>query len=83
MPFNFETTLLDTRVTFVFLRFSRLSEPAALRRDKLQDSLVLQQYLADVEEELAWIREEEPLVKSDDLGRNLVGKELGNEVHFK
>ena len=51
----------------------RLSKPAEARRDKLQDSLVLHRYLANVEEELAWIRDKEPLVKSDDLGRNLIG----------
>ena len=50
-----------------------LSKPAEARRDKLQDSLVLHRYLANVEEELAWIRDKEPLVKTDDLGRNLIG----------
>lgn len=54
-------------------RFKRLSEPTKARRNKLQDSLALQRYLANVEEELAWIRDKEPLVKSDDLGRTLIG----------
>ena len=57
----------------VLFRFMGLSKPAEARRDKLQDSLVLHRYLANVEEELAWIRDKEPLVKTDDLGRNLIG----------
>lgn len=58
---------------FFLFRFSSLSKPAVARREKLQDSLVLHRFLANVAEELAWIRDKEPLVKSDDLGRNLVG----------
>lgn len=50
-----------------------LSEPAEARKNKLQDSLDLHRYLANVEDELAWIRDKEPLVKSDDLGRTLIG----------
>jgi len=56
-----------------------LSKPAEARRDKLQDSLVLHRYLANVEEELAWIRDKEPLVKTDDLGRNLIGTVVDRE----
>lgn len=58
---------------FLYFRFSSLSKPAVARREKLQDSVVLHRFLANVAEELAWIRDKEPLVKSDDLGRNLIG----------
>lgn len=63
----------------VLFRFMGLSKPAEARRDKLQDSLVLHRYLANVEEELAWIRDKEPLVKTDDLGRNLIGTVVDRE----
>lgn len=81
----FLTSLLD-RTIFTFsvlfrFRFTRLSEPTEARRNKLQDSLALQRYLANVEEELAWIRDKEPLVKSDDLGRTLIGTRQ-NEIHI-
>ena len=63
----------SSNVCLCLFRFMCLSKPAEARRDKLQDSLVLHRYLANVQEELAWIRDKEPLVKSDDLGRNLIG----------
>ena len=65
--FNFKVFYLS------YLRFMGLSKPAEERREKLQESLVLYRFLANVDEELAWIRDKEPLVKSDDLGRNLIG----------
>ena len=63
----------------VLFRFMGLSKPAEARRDKLQDSLVLHRYLANVEEELAWIRDKEPLVTTDALGRNLIGTVVDRE----
>ena len=70
--------LIESVLNILF-RFMGLSKPAEARRDKLQDSLVLHRYLANVEEELAWIRDKEPLVKTDDLGRNLIGTVVDRE----
>ena len=70
-------------VLLFYFRFKCLSEPAEARRNKLQDSLALQQFLSNVEEELAWIRDEEPLVKSDDLGRTLIGMNMLELEHAK
>ncbi|XP_068689103.1 spectrin beta chain-like isoform X1 [Montipora foliosa] len=70
---HFEKNEIEDRAKAVAERFMGLSKPAEERREKLQESLVLYRFLANVDEELAWIRDKEPLVKSDDLGRNLIG----------
>ncbi|KAK2560477.1 Spectrin beta chain [Acropora cervicornis] len=70
---HFEKGDIEDRAKAVAERFSSLSKPSVARREKLQDSVVLHRFLANVAEELAWIRDKEPLVKSDDLGRNLIG----------
>ena len=54
-------------------RFCQLEEPAALRKQLLEESQRLQEFYRDVEGELSWIREKEPIASSDDLGKNLTG----------
>jgi len=55
------------------LRFSKLSEPASERRQQLEDSLKLQQFSRDVEDEMQWIKERKPLAESNDFGKSLMG----------
>ena len=55
------------------LRFCQLEEPAALRKQLLEESQRLQELYRDVEGEFSWIREKEPIAASDDLGKNLTG----------
>ena len=43
----------------------------ALRREQLEDSVKLQQFLHDTEEELRWVRERESLASSTALGNSL------------
>ena len=43
----------------------------ARRHQQLEDSLKLHQFLHDVEDELAWMREREPLASNTDLGSSL------------
>ena len=54
-------------------RFCQLEEPAALRKQLLEESQRLQEFYRDVEGEFSWIREKEPIASSDDLGKNLTG----------
>lgn len=49
-----------------------MHDPVQIRRENLEDSLLLHQFNRDVEDELSWISEKEPLAASSDLGNNLV-----------
>ncbi|XP_071037774.1 spectrin beta chain [Parasteatoda tepidariorum] len=53
-------------------RYQSLHDPVQIRRENLEDSLLLHQFNRDVEDELSWICEKEPLAASADLGNNLV-----------
>ncbi|GIY06493.1 hypothetical protein CDAR_514752 [Caerostris darwini] len=53
-------------------RYQSLHDPVQIRRENLEDSLLLHQFNRDVEDELSWIYEKEPLAASTDLGNNLV-----------
>lgn len=70
---HFQKDEIAERARAIVDRFEQLAGPMTSRREKLDQSLLLHQFLEDLEEELAWIREKEPLVKSNDLGRNLTG----------
>lgn len=50
------------------LRYQALREPMAARKQKLSDSLRLQQLFRDVEDEETWIREKEPIAASTNRG---------------
>jgi len=47
--------------------------PAGVRKQRLMDSLAVQQLFRDVEDEEAWIREKEPIIASTNRGRDLIG----------
>ena len=66
---------------FFLYRFSKLSDPAADRRQQLEDSLTLQQFCRDVEDELQWIKEHRPLAESADYGKSLVGVQNLQKKH--
>lgn len=55
----------------VIFRYESLSEPATIRRDNLEDALLMYQYYRDVEDELSWIQEKLPIASSTDLGNSL------------
>lgn len=42
-----------------------------IRRDNLEDANLLYQLLRDIEDELQWFKEKEPLAASTDLGNSL------------
>uniref|UniRef100_A0A3P9AHM9 Spectrin alpha chain, non-erythrocytic 1 n=2 Tax=Esox lucius TaxID=8010 RepID=A0A3P9AHM9_ESOLU len=54
-------------------RYDALREPMAARKQKLSDSLRLQQLFRDVEDEETWIREKEPIAASTNRGKDLIG----------
>jgi len=55
----------------VVRRFASLSEPCNIRRENLEDSLLLYTFYRDVDDEALWIREKRPTAAMTDLGTNL------------
>ncbi|XP_065169865.1 spectrin alpha chain isoform X2 [Atheta coriaria] len=54
-------------------RYCALQTPMAVRKQRLLDSLQVQQLFRDIEDEEAWIREKEPIAASTNRGRDLIG----------
>ncbi|XP_054270638.1 spectrin alpha chain-like isoform X2 [Macrosteles quadrilineatus] len=54
-------------------RYAQLQKPMSLRKQRLLDSLQVQQLFRDIEDEEAWIREKEPVAASTNRGRDLIG----------
>lgn len=55
--------------------------PTEERRQQLEDSLKLQQFLRDVEDVLQWTKEHRPLAESADYGKSLVGVQNLQKKH--
>lgn len=53
----------------VVKRFHQLQDPMQVRRDHLEASIMLHQFSRNVDDELLWLAEREPLVSSQDLGK--------------
>lgn len=53
-------------------RYEALKDPMAARKQKLSDSLRLQQLFRDVEDEETWIREKEPIAASTNRGQSTI-----------
>jgi hypothetical protein len=49
-------------------RYSALQRPMNIRKQRLLDSLQVQQLFRDIEDEEAWIREKEPVAASTNRG---------------
>lgn len=62
---------LHERSMHAIKRYHSLHEPMTIRNDNLEDSLLLHQFLRDVEDEAQWFSEKEPLAGSKDLGNSL------------
>ncbi|XP_065309042.1 spectrin beta chain-like isoform X2 [Dermacentor albipictus] len=62
---------IQERADSIIKRYTSLHEPLQIRRENLEEALQLQQLLRDVDDEMSWIREKEPLASSADLGTSL------------
>ena len=60
-------------LTISICRYAALMKPMNSRKQRLVDSLAVQQLFRDVEDEEAWIREKEPIISSSNRGRDLIG----------
>lgn len=52
-------------------RYHSLHEPTTIRRDNLEDSLLMHQFQRDAEDEMQWLNDKEPHAASVELGTSL------------
>ncbi|XP_066591797.1 spectrin beta chain, non-erythrocytic 5 isoform X2 [Prorops nasuta] len=62
---------IQDRALATINRYHSLQEPIQIRRDNLEDAKLLHQFIRDVEDEMHWLSEKEPLAASSDLGNSL------------
>lgn len=65
---HFDADNIRKKQEALVVRYDALREPMAMRKQKLSDSLRLQQLFRDVEDEETWIREKEPIAASTNRG---------------
>ncbi|XP_024120554.1 spectrin alpha chain, non-erythrocytic 1 isoform X3 [Oryzias melastigma] len=70
---HFDADNIRKKQEALVARYEALREPMAARKQKLSDSLRLQQLFRDVEDEETWIREKEPIAASTNRGKDLIG----------
>ena len=70
---HFDTNNLVQKQQALVTRYESLFRPIQERKRKLEDALKLQQLLRDIEDEEAWVREKEPIILSQNYGRDLIG----------
>ncbi|XP_048512555.1 spectrin beta chain, non-erythrocytic 1 isoform X2 [Athalia rosae] len=68
---HFMSEEIQERALAAINRYHSLQEPIQIRRDNLEDARLLHQFSRDVEDELHWLGEKEPLASSTDLGNSL------------
>lgn len=70
---HFDADNIKAKQESVTERYAALQKPMSIRKQKLLDSLRVQQLFRDIEDEEAWIREKEPVAASTNRGRDLIG----------
>uniref|UniRef100_H2ZPE1 Spectrin beta chain n=1 Tax=Ciona savignyi TaxID=51511 RepID=H2ZPE1_CIOSA len=66
-----EPSAVEDKVVGVRTTYDQLCKQAADRRAKLDESRRMHLFFATMAEEVAWVKEKEQLLNSDDLGRDL------------
>ncbi|XP_013775722.1 spectrin alpha chain-like isoform X2 [Limulus polyphemus] len=70
---HFDGESIKAKQVALVERYNAVHQPMTARRQRLNDSLRVQQLFRDVEDEEAWIREKEPIAASTNRGRDLIG----------
>ncbi|XP_068925579.1 spectrin alpha chain, non-erythrocytic 1 isoform X9 [Petaurus breviceps papuanus] len=70
---HFDADNIKKKQEALVARYESLKDPMVARKQKLADSLRLQQLFRDVEDEETWIREKEPIAASTNRGKDLIG----------
>ncbi|XP_076321230.1 spectrin alpha chain-like isoform X2 [Tachypleus tridentatus] len=70
---HFDGDSIKAKQVALVERYNAVHQPMTARRQRLNDSLRVQQLFRDIEDEEAWIREKEPIAASTNRGRDLIG----------
>ncbi|XP_055376264.1 spectrin beta chain, non-erythrocytic 1 isoform X2 [Condylostylus longicornis] len=72
---------IHERAMTLIKRYNTLHEPLAIRRENLEDSLLLQQFLRDSDEELQWLKDKQVIASSTDLGSSVMAVQTLQKKH--
>ena len=72
---------ITQRADSVTKRYEALHEPVQIREENLSAALLLYQLLRDIDEELLWLHEKNPLATSQDLGDSLTTVQTALKKH--
>ncbi|RZC41345.1 spectrin alpha chain, non-erythrocytic 1, partial [Asbolus verrucosus] len=78
---HFMSEEIQQRAHDAITRFHQLKEPLQQKRDILEGSMMLQQFTRDVDDELQWLADREPLAASRDLGTSLTTVQSLHKKH--
>jgi spectrin alpha len=69
---HFDAENIQQKLDALILRYEGLQEPVKEQQKRLDDSCKLQQFLRDIDDEAAWIKEREPIASLPNRGNDLV-----------
>lgn len=72
---------IQKRAHEAITRFHQLQEPLQRKRDLLEGATMLQQFTRDVDDEMQWLMDREPLAASRDLGNSLTAVQSLHKKH--
>jgi len=73
---------LEQRLSGILQRYEALHEPVQIRRENLEDSLLLHQFNREVADETIWLEEKLPLASSSHLGASLAEVQNLQQKHL-
>ncbi|PVD22109.1 hypothetical protein C0Q70_17913 [Pomacea canaliculata] len=76
-----EAESINERKRTINERYEKIKELAMHRRNRLNEANTMHQFLRDIDDEEAWIKEKKLLVGSDDYGRDLTGVQNLRKKH--
>ena len=69
---HFNADSIGSKKNGLLERYNNLAEPVNKRKQILDDARNYQQFLHDVEDELSWIKEKEPVASSLHTGNTVI-----------
>ena len=72
---------LEVRKRTINERYDKIKELSIIRRSRLNEANTMHQFLRDIDDEEAWIKEKKLLVGSDDYGRDLTSVQNLRKKH--
>ncbi|XP_044756004.1 spectrin alpha chain isoform X2 [Coccinella septempunctata] len=78
---NFMREEIEERAQHAITRFHQLRSPLQAKKDLAESCLMLQQFTSEIDEELQWLSDREPLAASLDLGNSLTAVQSLQKKH--